>query len=65
MKIRVDVDKCIAAGQCVRVASSVFQQDDETGLVVVLQESPPDELLAQVKNAARICPAKVIEIDAD
>jgi ferredoxin len=65
MRVKVDVDKCIAAGQCVRAAAAVFEQDDDTGLVVLLQENPPEELRVQVQNAARLCPAKVIIVEDD
>jgi ferredoxin len=63
MRLLVDVNKCVGAGQCVRAASTVFAQNDEDGLVVVLDESPSDELLAQVRNAARLCPARAIVVE--
>ena len=37
MKVRVDREVCIGAGQCALVADSVFDQDDE-GLVILLAE---------------------------
>jgi ferredoxin len=63
MKVKVDVDKCIGAGLCVLAAPRVFAQNDETGLVIILQEYPaPDEQEA-VREAARLCPALVISFD--
>ena len=66
MKIRVLVDRnaCISAGQCTRVAPEVFGQDDEDGLVVVRQEYPGSELAARVKEAVQLCPARAIVAEA-
>lgn len=63
MKIKIDVDKCVGAGLCVVAAPEVFAQDDETGLVILLQESPAEQHHAAVREAARLCPALVIAID--
>jgi ferredoxin len=63
MRVLVDVNKCIGAGQCVRAAATVFAQNDDDGLVVLLNEQPSDDLLAQVKNAARLCPARAIVVE--
>lgn len=59
MKVRVDVDKCVASGHCVVACPEVFAQDDE-GLVVVLDESPTDELLEKIDEAISVCPAACI-----
>lgn len=63
MKIKVDVDKCIGAGLCVLAAPQVFAQDEDTGLVIVLQESPGADQHQAVREAARLCPALVISFD--
>jgi ferredoxin len=60
MKIKVDVDKCIGAGLCVLAAPNVFAQDEDTGLVILLQEEPASDQHEAVKEAARLCPALVI-----
>ena len=52
MKVVVDQSRCVGAGQCVLVAPEVFDQRDEDGIVVLLQENPPAELHAQAKEAA-------------
>lgn len=61
MKIVVHADHCIASGACVLECPEVFQQDD-TGLVVVVQEEPDAELHDAVRRAMAACPAAVIEI---
>jgi ferredoxin len=56
----IDEDKCVAAGQCVLVAPEVFDQRDEDGIVVLLDESPPETESANVHDAIELCPARAI-----
>ena len=63
MKVAVDEEKCVAAGQCVSAAMDVFDQRDEDGVVVLLNENPPAELADDVRNAATVCPALAIRIE--
>jgi ferredoxin len=63
MKIKVDATKCIGAGLCVVAAPEVFSQNEDDGLVIVLQENPAPELHEKVREAARLCPALVITLD--
>jgi ferredoxin len=65
MKITVDVNKCIGAGLCVVAAPKVFAQNDDDGLVVVLDENPPADQHVAVREAARLCPALVIKLEND
>jgi len=62
MKVAVEQDKCVASGQCVLVAPDVFDQRDEDGSVVLLQENPPAELHDDVREAAQVCPALAIQL---
>ncbi|ASU85845.1 ferredoxin [Nocardiopsis gilva YIM 90087] len=62
MKIRVEKDMCCGAGQCVALAPEVFDQDDD-GVVMLLQQSPASELHGPVRDAADVCPTMAIEID--
>ncbi|MFE0374686.1 ferredoxin [Streptomyces inhibens] len=62
MKILIDEDKCVGAGQCVLAAADVFDQRDEDGIVILLDAVPPNELLPQVQDAAARCPALAIEV---
>ncbi|HUQ55764.1 ferredoxin [Lentzea sp.] len=63
MKIVVDQEKCVGAGQCVLTADDVFDQRDEDGLVDLLDASPPASRLADVKHAAEVCPASAISVE--
>ncbi|MFF8732422.1 ferredoxin [Streptomyces sp. NPDC015171] len=60
MKVIVDQSKCVASGQCVLSAPEVFDQREEDGIVVLLTETPPENLADEVRQAAALCPARVI-----
>lgn len=63
MRIVVDEEKCVAAGQCVAVAEDVFDQREEDGIAVLLDEHPPARLAGGVREAAAACPALAISIE--
>ncbi|MEV2218337.1 MULTISPECIES: ferredoxin [Nocardia] len=63
MKVVIDEDKCVAAGQCVAAAVEVFDQRDEDGIVVLLNEHPSAEQAEDVRQAAAVCPAMAISIE--
>jgi ferredoxin len=60
MKIQVDEEKCCAGGQCVLAAPEVFDQRDDDGIVLLLNQQPGPELYDSVREAAQICPAAAI-----
>jgi ferredoxin len=60
VRVEIDADKCIGSGACVIACPEVFGQDD-SGVVVLLQDSPGVELHEKVHDAVRACPAEVIE----
>ncbi|RDG39007.1 ferredoxin [Streptomyces corynorhini] len=62
MRVELDEPKCVAAGQCVMAAPDVFDQRDEDGVAVVLNEHPGAELHEEVREAAAICPAAAIRL---
>ncbi|WP_433632241.1 ferredoxin [Nocardia sp. CA-120079] len=63
MKVVIDEDKCVAAGNCVAAAIEVFDQRDEDGIVVLLNEHPSAEQAEDVRQAAAVCPAMAISIE--
>ncbi|MFD9700801.1 ferredoxin [Lentzea sp. NPDC059081] len=63
MKVVVDQGRCVGAGQCVLAADDVFDQRDDDGLVDLLDASPPESRLADVKHAAAVCPASAIAVE--
>jgi len=61
MKITVKDGACVGAGQCALVAEDVFDQDDE-GLVLVLDSEPDASHAAAVRRAVSLCPARAISL---
>ncbi|MEE1840717.1 MULTISPECIES: 4Fe-4S domain-containing protein [unclassified Streptomyces] len=62
MQISIDFDKCCGAGQCVLAAPDVFDQRDEDGIVVLLDDNPPADQAENVAQAAAVCPAAAIQV---
>ena len=62
MHVEVDVPKCVASGQCVLIAPEVFDQRDEDGMVVLLDEAPAAEHHDRIREAAMVCPAAAIRV---
>ncbi|KUH97049.1 ferredoxin [Mycolicibacterium acapulense] len=63
MKLTVDQDKCVSSGQCVLNASDIFDQRDDDGVVVLLNDSPADDQADDARKAAAACPALAIHIE--
>lgn len=63
MKLTVDQDACVSSGQCVRSAAEVFDQRDDDGVVVLLNDNPPAELAGKVRAAVAACPAQAIHLE--
>ncbi|MFJ8276370.1 ferredoxin [Streptomyces griseoviridis] len=62
MRVSVESERCCAAGQCVLAAPDVFDQRDEDGVVVLLDDRPPADRHAAVVEAAQLCPAAAIAL---
>ncbi len=63
IKIHVDEHKCVGAGQCVMASPTVFDQREEDGVVVLLQDRVDGALEASVRKAAKLCPALAIRVE--
>ena len=63
MKVTVDQNICASSGNCVMNASEVFDQRDDDGVVVLLNENPTDEDAEGARRAAAACPALAIHIE--
>lgn len=61
MRIEVDVARCVGAGQCVLSAPSLFDQNDD-GLVEVLNTEPGDTEADAARTAAEVCPSDTIAL---
>lgn len=62
MRVELDVPKCVASGQCVMAAPDIFDQRDEDGVAILLQEHPDGALVTMAREAAAICPAAAISV---
>jgi ferredoxin len=64
LHVTADPSTCVTSCMCVYRAPAVFDQDDD-GLVVVLDPHPPAELHEDVHRAARGCPTRSITVTVD
>jgi ferredoxin len=64
MHITVKRDLCIGVGNCVELAPDVFDQSEDDGTVVLLQEDVDDALVGDVTQAAEVCPVHAILLGA-
>lgn len=62
MNVTVDRDKCIGAANCVAIASTVFELDDEMRAFVLDPNSVDEEIL---RMAADACPVQAIILEGD
>jgi ferredoxin len=63
MKVTVDQDKCVSSGQCVLNAAEIFDQRDDDGVVVLLNDNPAPPQAENARKAAAACPALAIDIE--
>jgi ferredoxin len=61
MRIEVDFELCESNAVCVGMAPDVFGLDDDDGLVINIDEIPPNQL-AELKEVAGSCPRAAIAI---
>jgi ferredoxin len=62
MRVKVDLDRCLGAGNCAMTAPEIFDQRDEDGLVSLLVDAPTAEQEEAVRQAALTCPAGAIDV---
>ena len=62
MRVEVDAPKCVASGQCVLLAPEVFDQQEEDGLVILLDAAPVPDHHDAVRESAAVCPAAAIRL---
>ena len=61
-RVVAEHELCIQAGNCVMVASDVFDQDDD-GIVVVLAEDVTGEQATRATEAVKLCPASALRLE--
>ncbi|MER5521351.1 ferredoxin [Streptomyces sp. NPDC002763] len=64
MRVHADRGRCMAAGHCAVTVPGVFDHGED-GLVVVTDEKPGDDFLAEVQLAVDLCPSRALSISQD
>ena len=62
MEVSVDLGLCKGYATCMVVAPAVFDLDEDTNKVILLDAHPGDALTARVEEARRACPVSAIEV---
>lgn len=62
MHLTTDPETCVGSGQCALALPEVFDQDDDTGIVVVLDAHPAREFHRDVHEAVRLCPVRALTV---
>jgi ferredoxin len=62
MRIRIDREKCVSAGNCVVTAPTVFILDDEEKATLLDPHSVDEDTL---RVAAELCPTEAIVLETD
>jgi ferredoxin len=62
--VRIEVtEDCAGTGQCVAVAPTIFELDDEGLSTVIATPTTPEEVEA-ARTAASLCPMAAIRLDS-
>ena len=64
-RVVADLGLCQGHQMCQGEAPDVFEFDEDTDQVLVLQEHPDDALRPQVESAVRYCPAMALAIEEE
>lgn len=64
MPLRLEADRavCVGAGMCVLTAPELFDQDSETGTVVLLHQCPDAETEDAAREAVALCPSGALTL---
>ncbi|SDS29924.1 ferredoxin [Microlunatus soli] len=64
VRVIADREVCIGSGMCTFAVPEVFEQSEQDGTVVLLQEQPAEGLIADVEDAVRSCPSQALRIES-
>lgn len=62
IKLSVDLDGCMGYACCMLESPNLFDLDEDSGLAILLVESPSDDQRDEAERAVRACPAGVIAL---
>jgi ferredoxin len=63
MRIVADTNVCVGAGQCVLTDPKIFDQSEDDGTVIVLDEHPTD--VEKAREAVNVCPSGALSLVED
>ena len=63
MKIIVDKEKCIMAGECYYNHPELFKMGEDGAPIVLVEEINTEELERHAREAIEVCPAVAISFD--
>lgn len=61
-RIVADLDLCVGAGMCARIAPHLFDQDVEDGRVVLLESEVSPEAIEAAQEAVDCCPSGALSL---
>jgi ferredoxin len=64
MRVNADRERCVGSGLCLLRLPEVFDQDED-GIVLVLDTDPPAALLNDVAGAVDACPSRALAMSPD
>lgn len=62
MKLSVNLAECMGYACCMLESPNLFDVDEDSGLAVLLVESPGDDQRDEAERAVRACPAGAIAL---
>ena len=65
IRVIIDETRCIGSGNCLYNEPAVFDQNEDDGMAILLNEHPGPELLDTVRQAVLTCPGQAISLVID
>jgi len=65
MKLKIDLDKCIRAGECYYNHPELFRMQDNGDPEVLVSDITTPELRRHAEQAMEVCPAVAISLEDD
>jgi ferredoxin len=63
VKLAVDLEKCIVAGECYYNHPTLLKRNEETGSPdILVAELTTDDQIREAHEAAEVCPAQAISV---
>ena len=63
MKVRIDLDKCMMAGECYFIHPEVFKQGRDALPTLVASQVDEEIMIKQVLEAIEVCPSGAIIVE--